>query len=61
MFKNKIRESPKLSKKGNKENKNLSSKEFLKGYDALWKEGPSIKYQNPDAWNRHLSQIINSP
>jgi hypothetical protein len=26
--------------------KRLSSKEFLEGYDAIWKEGPPVKYQN---------------
>ncbi len=26
--------------------KRLSSKEFLKGYETIWKEGPIIKYQN---------------
>lgn len=57
MFNNKLRESSNLSKKGDKENSHLPSKEFLKGYDAIWKQGPSIKYQNPDAWNRHPSQI----
>ena len=52
---NKLRESSKLEKKDIKEKSNLSSKEFLKGYDAIWKQGPSIKYQNPEAWNRQLS------
>jgi hypothetical protein len=41
--------------------KRLSSEEFLKIYDALWKEGPSVKYQNPDAWNSHLRETSNSP
>ena len=26
--------------------KRLSSKEFLKGYETIWKEGPTVKYQN---------------
>ena len=33
--------------------KRLSSEEFLKVYDALWKEGPEVKYQTPDAWRNH--------
>jgi len=31
--------------------KRLSSEEFLRVHDALWKDGPKIKYQNPDAWD----------
>ena len=61
MFKNKLPEDSKQSKKGNKENNHLSSKKFLEGYDALWKEGPSIKYQNPDAWNKYPQQTVNDP
>ena len=38
----------------------LSSKEFLKLYDDLWKEGPLVKYQSPDAWNKRLLEISNS-
>lgn len=30
----------------------LSSEEFQKGYDAIWKEGPKTVYQNPNAWRR---------
>ncbi len=26
--------------------KRLSSKEFLKSYETLWKEGPAVKYRN---------------
>lgn len=26
--------------------KRLSSKEFLKGYETIWKEGPTVNYQN---------------
>ena len=33
-----------------KKEKRLSSEEFQKVYDSLWKEGPAIKYQNPNAW-----------
>ena len=41
--------------------KRLSSKEFLNGYEAIWKQGPSVKYQSPDAWNRNICQTINEP
>jgi len=30
----------------------LSSAEFLKVYNGLWREGPRVKYKNPDAWIR---------
>lgn len=30
--------------------KRMKSKEFLEIYDKLWKEGPRVKYQNPDRW-----------
>jgi hypothetical protein len=26
--------------------------EFLEKFDAIWKEGPKIKYQCPDNWTR---------
>jgi hypothetical protein len=32
--------------------KRLSSEEFRKVYDNVWKEGPEIKYQSPDAWRK---------
>jgi hypothetical protein len=38
----------------------LSSKEFIKLYDDLWKEGPLVKYQSPDAWNKRLPEISDS-
>jgi hypothetical protein len=28
----------------------LSSEEFLKSVDKMWKAGPTVKYQNPDSW-----------
>jgi len=31
-----------------RERKRLSSKEFLKTYNSLWKEGPSISYNNSE-------------
>ena len=62
MFKNKL-ETLNRSKINNKEaekkikaigkiqrQKRLSSEEFRKVYDNVWKEGPKIKYQSPDAW-----------
>ncbi|HUK84307.1 MAG TPA: hypothetical protein VLU95_00445 [Candidatus Acidoferrum sp.] len=58
MSNNKLRESYKLRKR-DKENRK-SSEEFLKGYNAIWKEGPSVKYQNPDAWSSHISQSKSS-
>jgi hypothetical protein len=33
-------------------NKRLSSKDFLEKFDTMWKEGPKVKYQNPDSWVR---------
>jgi hypothetical protein len=32
----------------------LSSKNFLKKADTLWREGPPVKYKYPDAWQRAL-------
>jgi hypothetical protein len=32
----------------------LSSKDFLKKADKLWREGPRVKYKYPDAWQRAL-------
>ncbi len=63
MFKNRLLETLKRSKNGNKpddetlravakiqEHKRLSSQEFLKVYDAIWQEGPKTEYKNPDNW-----------
>jgi len=30
--------------------RHLSSEEFLKKADKLWREGPIVKYKDPDAW-----------
>jgi hypothetical protein len=30
--------------------KRMSSQEFLEIYKNLWKEGPKVKYQNPEGW-----------
>jgi hypothetical protein len=38
--------------------KRLSSKEFLKGYEAIWKEGPTVNYQNIGS-KEMLSRSIN--
>ena len=32
--------------------KRLSSEEFFQVYDTLRKEGPYVKYHNPDSWNK---------
>jgi len=63
MFKDKLLETLNPSKTNDKENRKtkkainkiqrqrkLSSAEFLKVYDTLWKEGPKVKYQSPDTW-----------
>jgi hypothetical protein len=34
--------------------KRLSSDNFLKCFDAIWKRGPIVRYQNPDAWIEFL-------
>jgi hypothetical protein len=34
--------------------KRLSSKDFFEVIEAIWEEGPMVKYQNPDAWIRAL-------
>jgi hypothetical protein len=62
MFKDKFLEALKQSKNSQTEDnktirtldkiqrqKRLSSEEFLKVHDTLWKEGPSVKHQSPDA------------
>jgi len=30
--------------------KRLSSEDFLKKADKLWRAGPEVKYQHPDSW-----------
>jgi hypothetical protein len=40
--------------------KRLSSKEFLSVYNSLWKEGPAVKYQNPDERVRHFQLLDGS-
>jgi len=65
MFRDKVIKTLNRSKSNNKKDKKavkaiikiqrqkrLSSEEFRKVYDNLWKEGPEIKYQSPDAWRR---------
>lgn len=32
--------------------KKLSSKEFLRVYDTIRKEGPKASYNNPNSWRR---------
>jgi hypothetical protein len=60
MFKDRMLEALKRSKKRSKDAKTaraiakmgsqqrLSSQEFLKIYDSLWEEGPQVKHQTPD-------------
>jgi hypothetical protein len=35
-------------------NKRLSRKEFLKCVEAMYEEGPPVKYPSPDAWVRAI-------
>jgi len=35
--------------------KHLSSKDFLKKADRLWRAGPAVKYKDPDAWQRAIN------
>jgi hypothetical protein len=48
-----------IAKAANKiqKQKRLSSNEFLSVYDSLWKEGPKVQYQNPDARVKHFQSI----
>jgi hypothetical protein len=46
-------ETPKVVAKKRKQ-KRLTSEEFLRIYEILWKEGPKVKYMNPENWvERH--------
>jgi hypothetical protein len=36
-----------------REQKRLSSKEFLGVWDSIQKEGPKTTYQNPNSWRRN--------
>jgi len=38
--------------------KRLSRKEFLDCLEAIYEEGPMVKYQNPDAWSRFLPDSV---
>lgn len=44
-----------------KKQKRLSSQEFLKVYNTLWQEGPTIQYQNPDVRVREHQSLNNTP
>jgi hypothetical protein len=35
--------------------KKLSSSDILKVYEAIWKEGPLVRYRAPDAWIRGIT------
>ena len=65
MFKERLLDALKLSQNRDKpdeetlqaiskiqNSKKLSSQEFLKVYDTLWKEGPKTAYQNPNSWRK---------
>lgn len=39
------------------EKKRLSSEEFLKTYDSLWKDGPSISYNKPEVQHREFKPL----
>jgi hypothetical protein len=32
--------------------KKSSNKEFVEKFEQLWKAGPEVKYENPEAWRR---------
>ena len=34
--------------------KRLSSEKFLECFNAIWRGGPTVRYQNPDAWIEFL-------
>jgi hypothetical protein len=44
-----------------KNQKRLSSKEFLKSYETLWKEGPAVKYRNIGSKEMLSPSIIQDP
>jgi hypothetical protein len=35
-------------------NKRLSSRKFLEYVEAMYEEGPPVKYPSPDAWVRAM-------
>ena len=41
--------------------KRLSSDEFLKVFNLLWKKGPTVLYQNPEAVDFHFQSIKSCP
>jgi peptidoglycan hydrolase CwlO-like protein len=55
--KNKDKKTIQAIKKIEKQ-KRLSSEEFIKVYDSLWKNGPSVKFQNPDSWERPRDYVF---
>ncbi len=44
-----------------KKQKRLSSQEFLKVYDSLWKEGPQTKYTSRETWAGELQSTRHLP
>jgi len=43
-----------------KEEKRLSSEEFLRTYDSLWKKGPAISYNKPEVRVREFQPLSDS-
>ena len=41
--------------------KRLSSKEFLKSYETLWKEGPAVRYRNIGSKEMLSPSVIQNP
>jgi hypothetical protein len=40
--------------------KRMKSKDFLAGYDQLWRKGPEVKYSNPEISFRHAYSVSHS-
>jgi hypothetical protein len=65
MFEEKILERLKVSQKGSKpddersqimiklqKHERLTSQEFEKVYETIWKDGPKMVYQKPEDWRK---------
>ena len=33
----------------------LSSEDFLKKADKLWRSGPAVRYKDPDTWHKAIN------
>ena len=42
------------------EKKRLTSREFLKTFDSLWKEGPAISYNKPEVQIREFKPPVDT-